>query len=133
MVDIRGATPRPWRVEKGTTVIWSDNAYDPGTNCVGCIVARIAQPSSWKGSRPTVDEQEANAALVVKAVNHFDEAVDLLRKVVDEFGCSITQYHRNGPDFTHKDGTEVFEVSVLLNRSEIIDAARALISKLDAA
>lgn len=60
-------TSGPWRVEEGTTVIWSDNAYDPGTNCVGCIVARAAQPPSWRGSRPTEDEQEANAHLIASA------------------------------------------------------------------
>ena len=60
-------TPGPWRVEIGTTVIWTDNAYDPGTNNVGCIVARAAQPYSWKGSRPTADEQIANAHLIAAA------------------------------------------------------------------
>lgn len=71
-------TSGPWRVEEGTTVIWSDNAYDPGTNCVGCIVARAAQPPSWRGSRPTEDEQEANAHLIASAPDLYEALKALL-------------------------------------------------------
>ena len=60
-------TPGPWRVEAGTTVIWSDNAYDAGANNVGCIVARAAQPQTWKACRPTADEQVHNACLIAAA------------------------------------------------------------------
>lgn len=60
-------TPGPWLVEEETTVIWSTNAYDKGTNNVGCIVARGATPPSWKACRPTADEQDANALLIAAA------------------------------------------------------------------
>lgn len=46
-------------------------------------------------------------------------ALDALK----ELQFSISMYHKNGPDWTHKDGTEVFEVSVLIDRQEAIDAA----------
>jgi hypothetical protein len=71
-------TPGPWVVEKGTTVIWSRNAYDEGTNNVGCIVARAAQPVSWKGSRPTADEQDANARLIAAAPDLFEALEEYL-------------------------------------------------------
>lgn len=48
-----------------------------------------------------------------------------LTTLVDEFGGTLDQYHRNGPHFTHKDGTEVFDVAVILDRAEYIEAARA--------
>ncbi|MFG1340406.1 hypothetical protein [Xanthobacter autotrophicus] len=60
-------TPGPWLVEEGTTIIWSNNCYDAGTNNVGCIVARAAHPVSPKASRPTADERVANAYLIAAA------------------------------------------------------------------
>lgn len=80
-------TPGPWRVEKGTTVIWSDNAYDPGTNSVGCIVARAAQPFSWKGSRPTASEQDANCRLIATAPDYHQlayDAIPILEAVLED-------------------------------------------------
>ena len=53
------------------------------------------------------------------------ELEGVLEPLVHEFGCSIELYDKNGPDWTHKDGTEVFEVSTLLDRRELIDRARA--------
>lgn len=58
-----------------------------------------------------------------------DDLRNALERLVDEFGCSIAQYDRIGPDWTHKDGTEVFEVSVLLDRRELIDRARSLLNR----
>ena len=83
---VAGHTPIPWRVEDGTHLIWSDNAYDPGTNCVGCVVARGAQPFSWKGSRPTADEQDANVAFIVRACNSHDDLLSALEEIVDYRG-----------------------------------------------
>lgn len=76
-------TPGPWRVEEGTTVIWTDNSYDAGTNCVGCIVARAAQPPSFKASRPTGDEQVANTILIAAAPDMFEALHDLLTRPTD--------------------------------------------------
>lgn len=53
----------------------------------------------------------------------------IVAEAVEEFGCSIAQYHQNGPDYTLRAGTEVFEVSVLLDREGLIDRARALLSR----
>ena len=39
------------------------------------------------------------------------------------FKSSVDMYHKNGPDWTHKDGTEVFEVGVLTDHQDDIDAA----------
>ena len=50
--------------------------------------------------------------------------------VLTELQGSMKLYNKNGPDWTHKDGTEVFEVSVLMDRQEAIDIAVVI---LDAA
>ena len=65
----KAATPPGWRVEDGSTTIWSDNAYDPATNNVGCIVARTSNPPTWKVSRPTHDETIANSHLIAALRN----------------------------------------------------------------
>ena len=52
-----------------------------------------------------------------------DEALKLALEALSEIDGSVKLYHRLGPDWTHKDGTEVFEVSVLLDRSELIGKA----------
>lgn len=58
------------------------------------------------------------------------EAVDLLDQIVSEFGSTIELYHRIGPHWTHKDGTEVFEVSSILDREPLINAASATVAKI---
>ena len=73
----------------------------------------------------------ARADDVKATLSALDEAVELLRQVENEFGCSIEQYNRNGPDFTHKDGTEVFHVSVLLDREELIGRARNFLARYE--
>lgn len=57
----------------------------------------------------------------------------ILTKLVDEFTCSIEQYHKIGPDWTMKDGTETFNVSVLLDREELLAEARAAIAAMSPA
>ena len=51
-----------------------------------------------------------------------------LEPIVTEFSCTIEQYYKLGPDFTHKDGTEVFAVQSILDREPLIEAARAALS-----
>jgi len=63
-------------------------------------------------------------------LNSAREAASLLTEIADEFGGSIQQYDKIGPDWTHKDGTEVFNVSALLDRRELIYRARALAATL---
>lgn len=60
------------------------------------------------------------------------ELLAVLQKIVWEFGGSIEQYHKLGPDWTMKDGTETFNVSVVLDREELIEEARAAIAKAGA-
>ena len=78
----------PWRREKGTTVVWSSNCYDAGTGNVGCVVARAARPESWRGTRPTIDEQIAIADAIAALPDMFEAlrcAKDLLDNI-NEFG-----------------------------------------------
>lgn len=77
------------------------------------------------GDAPPLRQAKANARLMAAA----PELLAALVALVDEFGCTIDQYHKNGPDWTHKDGTEVFDVSTVLDRAPLIDAARAAIAK----
>jgi hypothetical protein len=60
------------------------------------------------------------------------ELVTALRNLVEEFGGTIAQYYKFGPNWTHKDGTEVFDASTVLDREPLIEAARALITKAEA-
>jgi len=58
-----------------------------------------------------------------------DELAEALESIIDEFGCSIDQYNRIGPDYTHKDGTQVFNVSVLLDREPLLEKAKAALDR----
>lgn len=51
-----------------------------------------------------------------------------LSALVEEFGGTIEQYHKIGPDYTLSAGTEVFEVSAILDREPLIEAARAVLT-----
>ena len=64
--------------------------------------------------------RSAETSAAVGGVEH-----SLLQRLADEFGCSLDQYNKNGPDWTHKDGTETLNASVLLDRTELIEEARA--------
>ncbi len=89
-----------------------------------------------KRDRYTVVDREGNEV----AETYLERDTDLvaqapamaeaLAELVDEFGGSIEQYHKIGPDFTHKDGTEVFHVGVVLDRAELIERARALLTAI---
>lgn len=68
-VLVAKATPGPWRVEQGTTLIWGHcNPDDASNRGMGYPVSecRITPISSWaKG--PDVDEGEGNASLIAVA------------------------------------------------------------------
>ena len=55
-----------------------------------------------------------------------------LERLVEEFHGSIEQYDKIGPDFTRKDGTELFHASVLLDRRDLLDEASAILATLPA-
>ena len=57
------------------------------------------------------------------------ELLDVLRNLTAPLCSSLTHYHKYGPDWTHKDGTEVFEVSILTGLEDLIDASKAAIAK----
>lgn len=61
-------TPPPWRVTRNGSIIAGDDS-DP----VGVA----------EGSRYGTKEAEANAALIVRAVNHHDKLVSALRGLLD--------------------------------------------------
>lgn len=82
--DTREATPRPWRVEDDTTLIWGAcNPDDNSTYGMGYPVAtahtQLGAGSPFRRTHKE-DEASANAALIVRAVNHFDEVVEVLRQ-----------------------------------------------------
>lgn len=60
------------------------------------------------------------------------QALEGMRRLVasfcDEFGGTLDEYHKNGPHFTFKDGTEVFDVAVILDRADLITEARQALS-----
>lgn len=116
-------TPGPWAPQRSLGL--HDGAYDFAINSNGVRVIAEAFGRSADGDYLNA---EANARLIAAA----PALLSLLTEIVDEFGCSIQQYHKNGPDFTHKDGTEVFHVSVLLDREGLIERARAAVATLAA-
>jgi hypothetical protein len=67
---------------------------------------------------------DAIAAEIVRRWNAFEA----LAKLADEFGCTLDQYNKNGPHWTHKDGTQVFDVAVVLDRAGLIEEARAAVA-----
>jgi hypothetical protein len=83
----------------------------------------------------TVAEMEAEADALSAAhasLHALPGLVAVLQLLVDEFGGTLDLYNRNGPDFTFKDGTQVFDVSVIVDRAEIIESARAALRALAA-
>lgn len=68
---------------------------------------------------------EISALYAIASFQTWRDLLDMLSALVNDLGCTIEQYDKIGPDFTHKDGTEVFHVSVLLDRRELIDGLRA--------
>lgn len=51
------------------------------------------------------------------------EQAQQIEEVLEELCGSIDFYNKYGPDWTHKDGTESFNVSVLLDRADDISKA----------
>jgi hypothetical protein len=78
-------TPTPWRVEKGTGLVWGDcTLFDDGTpDRLGVPVADGQLERPWaQGKGPSYEEMEANAAFIVKSVNSHDALIDALRAFV---------------------------------------------------
>lgn len=79
---------------------------------------RAAFAAGQQSAEPEA-QREAGQESTIQA--GYASALDVLK----ELQGSIHSYNKNGPDWTHKDGTEVFEVSVLMDRQDAIDAAVA--------
>jgi hypothetical protein len=81
-------TKLPWRVEKGTGLVWGDcTIFEDGTpDRLGVPVTDGQLERPWsQGKGPTYDEIEANADLIVKAVNNHDTLVKALETIRDTF------------------------------------------------
>jgi hypothetical protein len=71
-------TKLPWRVEKGTGLVWGDcTLFEDGTpDRLGVPVTDGQLERPWaQGKGPTYDEMEANAAHIVKCVNAYPDLV----------------------------------------------------------
>jgi hypothetical protein len=110
-------TPGPWVIQENSN--HNQEVCDITITGDGWLLADI--------NGPNYPHCEPNARLIAAAPGMYA----LLYSIVDEFGGSIDQYNRYGPDFTHKDGTEVLHVSVLMDREPIIERARAILAKID--
>jgi len=74
-------TPTPWRVEEGTDLIWGAcNPDDRTTYGMGYSIVQ-GKSGAWGARQPDMDEREANAAFIVKAVNNHDALVSVLEKI----------------------------------------------------
>ena len=72
-------TPLPWRVEQETDLIWGAcNTDDFSTRGMGYSIVE-GKSGSWNKGKPDMDEREANAAFIVKAVNAHDALIEALR------------------------------------------------------
>jgi len=114
-------TPTPWRVEEGTPLIWGNcNPDDRSTYGMGYPVARVEHPRSWqKSGLPTPDEQGANAALIVRAVNAHEAMLAALKACADQFDFYVGQHlAKSPPDYakaeTNKDFAEKCRAAIRL-------------------
>lgn len=78
-------TPTPWRVEEGTDLIWGAcNPDDQSTRGMGYSIAQ-GKSGSWGDRKPDMDEREANAAFIVKAVNNHDALTKAINNYLATF------------------------------------------------
>ena len=133
VAEFEGHTPGPWVWDPEDPDLDVDHGYDL---VGGPQRETIADDGSQGGEyRRVLHPNTPNGRLIAAAPDMLRKLTEarariatlegILGEVVSEFGCSIEQYHKNGPDFTFKDGTEVFAASTLLDREELIDKARA--------
>lgn len=108
------AEAEQWAQEARTHKSSLHEAYQAVTGATG-------EPGNWNGARPII---EAFTSLRAER----DGLREIVAEVVDEFGGSIDQYHKIGPDWTHKDGTETLNASTLMDREPLIERARAALA-----
>lgn len=102
-------------------------------NAKGCAQNHYGNDTELNGLPGWLADCENDIAAGEIELSAQSAEVERLRGVVgpllDELECTLDQYHRNGPDWTFKDGTEVFAASVLLDRAELIQSVRAALAK----
>lgn len=91
MSDISKATPRPWINRNKVGYV-----YGPD-----CVVATCGDFKDKTLAKFNADRWNADAALIVRAVNSFDALVAALTRLVADY--------ENVPDATDTDGQAVFE------------------------
>lgn len=111
-------TPTPWRVEEGTDLIWGKcSEEDMTTYGMGFpIVTGFSGMGSWTKGRPDMDEREANAAFIVKAVNSHQALVDAVtatRALVSE--AAMTGFNYADGDWAER---------LFANQARLSDALR---------
>lgn len=113
----------------------------------GLASQKIAQAANSGSNKRFLEaerrRQETKDSLIAKLKEMQDQlaakdaalklCVEALSGLVDEFGTSIAQYHKIGPDFIQKDGTELFQVCVLLDREQLIEAGRSALASAEKA
>jgi hypothetical protein len=73
-------TPRRWRVEQETDLIWGAcSPDDESSNGMGYPIVKGVRPDAWSKGKPDYDERKANAALIVRSVNSSEAAEKLLK------------------------------------------------------
>ena len=84
------ATPRPWH--NGGQVVFPDDRAGRTIAVLPDDDARVTQNGVVYGPCMTIDEQRANAALIVRAVNAHDKLVDACEAVLAAMpsGCRAT-------------------------------------------
>lgn len=81
-------TPTPWRVEQDTDLIWGAcNPDDKSSYGMGYAIVEGKSGERYSSYKPKMDEREANAAFIVKAVNAWYDA-DALRARLAELEAS---------------------------------------------
>ncbi|WNV09993.1 hypothetical protein [Tardiphaga sp. 709] len=100
-------TPTPWRVERGTDLIWGAcNPDDMTTYGMGYAIV-CGTTSSYTGGKPSIDEREANADFIIKACNSHDALVKALEGMVlvcGRTGDSFTDFEEQAEAFYQEIG-----------------------------
>lgn len=77
-------TKLPWRVEGGTDLIWGAcSEDDESTYGMGYSIAQGVN-ASYHAKKPDMNEREANAAFIVRAVNNHEAMVRALEFYADQ-------------------------------------------------
>lgn len=106
-------TPTPWKVA-------DEYIFDRHRN-------EIATTTT---SGLSFEEDEANAAHIVKCVNAHDDLVEALETLRSDCQTPIDMYERNGPEFTSPHGNEYESTSYVMDKfAELVASIDAALAK----